>query len=163
MYMKTYKDIFVPKNKRDIINVLKKQPKDHLDYYLLDFVFEGNIELVKLLLEIGADINISDTYDNFNYTPLMWAIASNHNNIIKLLIDKGADVNKTGKYNETPLMKAVRMKNTYAVKLLLKNGANINLKNSFNNSALDLVSVISASKQKQDIIQLFKDANSSKF
>lgn len=48
----------------------------------------GHLEIVKLLLERGAEVNVRDTF--YNATPLTWAASKGHVAIILLLLDKGA-------------------------------------------------------------------------
>ena len=49
---------------------------------------KGHTELVKLLLERGADPNVRDTF--YNATPMSWAAPKGHVEIAKLLIEKGS-------------------------------------------------------------------------
>ncbi|HKO61508.1 MAG TPA: ankyrin repeat domain-containing protein [Pyrinomonadaceae bacterium] len=51
----------------------------------------GHLEVVKFLLERGADVNVRDGDEKG--TPLMSATWSRHEEIVKLLIARGADVN----------------------------------------------------------------------
>ena len=48
----------------------------------------GNLDLVKLLIERGADVNAADTF--YNATPLTWAADKGFVEIVRLLLDKGA-------------------------------------------------------------------------
>ncbi|PMD56795.1 ankyrin, partial [Hyaloscypha bicolor E] len=45
----------------------------------------GHIDVVKLLLEKGADVNAAE---QDGQTPLRWASESGHVNIVKLLLEK---------------------------------------------------------------------------
>ncbi|KAK3940739.1 ankyrin repeat-containing domain protein [Diplogelasinospora grovesii] len=69
-----------------------------------------------------------DVLDRNGKTPLIWAIRRGHYGTVKLLLDKGADINRIDKDNETPLQCAVRMQHEYIVKLLLDRGADISEK-----------------------------------
>ena len=53
---------------------------------------KGHFEVVKFLLDSGADANVKGRN---RYTPLMSAAWSGHEEIVKLLIAEGADVNAT--------------------------------------------------------------------
>jgi ankyrin repeat protein len=59
---------------------------------------EGHLEIVKLLLEHGADVNAKTAYE----TALHLAAGEGHLEIVKLLLEHGADVNaKTAVRNMT--------------------------------------------------------------
>jgi uncharacterized protein len=51
----------------------------------------GNVEAAKVLLAHGASINAGDSWRG--QTPLMWASAQKHPQMIKVLLEAGADVN----------------------------------------------------------------------
>jgi ankyrin repeat protein len=50
---------------------------------------EGHLEIVKLLLEHGADVNAKTAYE----TALHLAAEKGHLEIVKFLLEHGADVN----------------------------------------------------------------------
>lgn len=49
---------------------------------------KGHTELVRLLLERGADPNVRDTF--YGASPMSWAAPNGHLEIVRLLIEKGA-------------------------------------------------------------------------
>src|SRR5262249_11049026 len=49
----------------------------------------GNIDVVKMLLDRGAEVNAREEYKG--QTALMWAAAERHTGIVKLLLAHGAD------------------------------------------------------------------------
>ena len=67
----------------------------------------NNIEMVKLLIQKGVDVNAMFIFSNARYTPLQWLASSDKIDIIKLLIDNGADVNSKGESGRSPLYLAV--------------------------------------------------------
>src|SRR5688572_1391149 len=49
---------------------------------------KGHVEVVKLLLERGADPDVRDSF--YNATPMSWAAPKGFTEIVKLLLDKGS-------------------------------------------------------------------------
>ena len=122
--------------------------------------------LVELLLEYGADSNLSNIYEE---SPLMTTItydsdfyigkkliennadvnhvdidgsnalflaAYSNENMVKLLLDHGANANHANKEGTTVLMNAAHTGNENIVKLLLNNGADVNKIDNKGSSAL---------------------------
>ena len=110
-----------------------------------------NIELVKLLLEHGADVNIKDDVDR--KTPLYNACYKNKLNIAKLLLKHGADVNIKDGYGLTPLYNACYYNNIELIKLLLEHGAGKDL--DVNN----LPDYITRNKQIEDLVLSYLNKN----
>ena len=93
---------------------------------LMEAASWGHIDLINLILEHGADLN---TLSPDGYTALGYSLLCDEDTcpdktkIVKLLIKKGADVNKAGRFKMTPLMSAINSNNDTLTKLLIKNGA----------------------------------------
>ena len=88
--------------------------------------YYGSINSIKALLEAGAKVDLSTakTYIDFpGYTALHAAAERGNNDIIKLLLEKNADLEKKNGKEETPLEVAYRNKEIKTVKLLYENGA----------------------------------------
>ena len=81
---------------------------------------EGNTEAVKQHLSAGADVDVKGGW--LGGTPLHYAVGEAHNEIAKLLIAKGANVNAKDERGKTPLDLAVQVKNTEVANLLRKHG-----------------------------------------
>jgi ankyrin repeat protein len=64
----------------------------------------GDVEIVKLLLERGADVNAKDTF--YGATPLTWAASNGHVEVARLLLARGGtgadDVLSTGIRKRNP-------------------------------------------------------------
>ena len=62
----------------------------------------GEMAVVSMLIEAGADVNVSERFRN--QTPLMWAAAAfeNAGEIVRLLLAEGADVRPRALYTDWP-------------------------------------------------------------
>jgi ankyrin repeat protein len=91
-------------------------------------------EIVKFLIEKGADINIRDNKGN---TLMHYSVLPYGNNplVIDLLLKKGMDVNGRNRDGETPLHTVSTME---GVELLIKKGADINAKDEKGRRPLEL-------------------------
>ena len=78
---------------------------------------------LRLLIEAGADVNISN--DNWN-TPLMLAAAKDNEQCLRMLLQAGANRDKTNAKGRTALMVAVKKDSESCVCELLKAGADVN-------------------------------------
>ena len=92
---------------------------------LLIACMDGKIDAINVLLEAGADTNITETD---GYTCLHKAVNANcAKQTVQTIIDHGADVNATSKYNETALLIACMNGKIDAINVLLKAGADTNI------------------------------------
>ncbi|MCD6047386.1 MAG: Ankyrin [Gammaproteobacteria bacterium] len=93
-----------------------------LAYFLKLAVVNGYSKLdIEKIIAAGAKLKNSKVSD----TPLMNAVK--RPDILKLLLDKGADVNAQNDFGKTALMYAIQYGNLDAVKILIDHGANVNL------------------------------------
>jgi ankyrin repeat protein len=60
----------------------------------------GDLESAKVLLDRGATVDTRDR--NFQQTALMFAVRDNHPDVVRLLVEHGADVNAKTRQGETP-------------------------------------------------------------
>lgn len=107
-----------------VIDLGGKKKKAKAASALMNAVVEGQWEIVKLLVEKGADINQTD---KDGWTALMWAVHYDRKDIVELLIEKGADINIRTKDDRTPLILAIRDDHHDITKLLIKSGADVNM------------------------------------
>jgi len=94
---------------------------------------ERNIEAVKQHLAAGADVDVKGGW--MGGTPLHYAVGEGRNEIAKLLIAKGADVNANTNDGVTPLHFATTKE---IAELLIAEGANVNAKDERGKTPLDL-------------------------
>lgn len=93
---------------------------------LHDAVLGEKLELVKVLLQAGVDLN---ERDSFCGTALHNAMQNGNNDLINLLIESGADLNLFDEIEHTPLHYAVRDNDLTMATFLLSKGANVNAHN----------------------------------
>ena len=81
---------------------------------------QGNIEAVKKHLDAGVDIHVLDK--KYGFAPLHYAAEGGYNEIVELLIDKGANVNAKDENGATPQDLAIQFKEFETASLLRKHG-----------------------------------------
>uniref|UniRef100_UPI003F4B811D ankyrin repeat domain-containing protein n=1 Tax=Brachyspira catarrhinii TaxID=2528966 RepID=UPI003F4B811D len=131
---------------KNIINLIKENYKNlDMQYILTEASKKLCIEIIELVLRLGADINAKNKY---GYTALCEACLELDNNpkestinkrleIVKYLINRGADVNGKSDFNFTPLIYASSSSGSLIiVDYLVRNGAEINFNNSYGYSPL---------------------------
>tara|TARA_B110000967_G_scaffold181852_1_gene199364 strand:- start:8 stop:979 length:972 start_codon:yes stop_codon:yes gene_type:complete len=132
----------------------------------------GHSEIAKILLDAGADVNA--TVEEREYTPhddnsvavndsgyqydgmsvLEMAFFNNRIEILKKLLEKGADVNTTiDEVNNTFLHEASLRGKLEMVKMLLDAGADVNAKNDDGETAIDLAK----SQRQTKVIDLIEE------
>lgn len=122
------------------INTLLQEPRQKGNYSetaLMKSSVTGNLEIVKFLVENGANTNVKTPHGE---TALMNAFYWQNFDILKFLVENDADPNTKSNRGETALMEAItRFSGNVAfkiVKLLTEHGADINAKNSDNESVV---------------------------
>lgn len=74
----------------------------------------GNAEVTKVLLDRGVDVNVKDTF--YHTTAMSWALQNDHLDVVRLLLQKGAEG------AEDVLMSGVQDKKEDVVKMALDTG-----------------------------------------
>jgi ankyrin repeat protein len=113
----------------------------------------GSVPLAEFLVrECKISVNCKTI---FNITPLHIAAAKNHVDLMKFLVEEGADVNAQDIFkepnqkkpddnavpDETPLFKAVKANHMDATRLLLKAGGNINIEDGAGDNIFDFETI----------------------
>ena len=130
----------------------------------------GFKEAVEILVSKGADVNVrpelvpgcSEVSVNglvislsYSCPPLIEAIKGDHIDIVRFLLDKGADVDITSSDGQSAVIMAARRGNAVAIKLLSDKGADLNVCDKLGRSALSE----SLSHFNYDCFEALLDAN----
>ena len=87
------------------------------------------------MLESGMPIDIADEYGS---TALMGAAYNNRTDVVRCLIEKGANVKKQNRYNgSTALHLASSYNHTDVIKILVQHGARTDIKDNDGNTPID--------------------------
>jgi len=120
---------------------------------LMYAAYIGNIEVIKLLIEKGADVNARN---NHNGTALMLAAQRGDLVLVKLLIEKGADPRVRHASGYTALMYAAASESSDSelIKVFLAKGVELNVKANDGETALKLA----GRKGRTEIVRLLEKA-----
>jgi pectate lyase len=111
----------------------------------------GDLDTIRMLVDDGADVDSLDPCDHLSKTALCRAVVGGHEEIVKFLLAKGADVNFGG-VGEPPLHCAVRNGLKTMVELLVEAGADVNAKTGGGKTPTEVV----GGRNRKDIIDLLK-------
>lgn len=112
---------------------------------------EGNLEQVKNLL--SADNSFLNTVDDRGRTPLHHAAGNNHLDIIRYLLDSGANIEAADSRGNTPLLSAIWGNHLSAVKLLAERGANLKAEHQSYGKAIEIAYWQECIKDKSGITE----------
>jgi hypothetical protein len=96
---------------------------------IVDAAKNGDLKQVQEILKINpAKINATD---EDNYTALHWACMRAHWDVVRYLVEKGANLQTKGDDGGTPLNWAVHHDNVEIIRLMLENRAKLNSQNQW--------------------------------
>lgn len=130
---------------------------------LCNGIEDHKADFCKVLLSLGLIKNINYQQIESKYTPLMIAVEYERHELIKILLEHGADTEYTTIYGNTALLLAVIYQNHEIMKILLDAGANVNVINTskytplmyaIDNSQIDDVKLLIEKGAKIDIDNL---------
>ncbi|KAF7506301.1 hypothetical protein GJ744_011874 [Endocarpon pusillum] len=125
-------------------------PNQPINEELINAVYQGDEQRVKILLDRGADINIQGgVYGN----ALKAAASQGNEQLVKILLDRGADINIQGGVYGNALQAAASQENEQIVKILLDHGADINIQGGVYGNALQAA----ASQGDEQIMKILLD------
>jgi ankyrin repeat protein len=125
------------------------KPKGEQDEeHLMHGVKSGIPEIAKLLVKHGAIVN---NQDQKGFTALMVAVQFNNKNMVRTLLELGADPNRLNIYEETALIMATGLlKDINIIELLIQYGAKINIQNKEGNTPL----IFAVNNENEPMIEL---------
>ena len=112
------------------------------------------VKVVAFLLKNGANIKDKEYRDLIDQTPLIIAAFNGCTDIVRMLLDAGANIEHKNDQGENALISAVQEGHIDTVKLLLDAGADVNQSNTDGETALDLAIRL---KQKKELIELLRE------
>ena len=166
--------IFAKLLKKNTIKVQEEKRAAHHSFSqkefndkLFDAIFYGEkIETIEDLLDQGADPNAEFVNGTYKATALTVALTMKRTDIVKLLIEKGANVNIPESYNKlTPLHYACYMPNNSSleiVKLLIENGADLSIKDGLDRTAFDVAKTCKTEYSQPIIAYLYEQITKDK-
>jgi len=130
----------------------------------------GEVEIVKLLIDSGADLNVVEGEHKYrsmvtrNWTPLHLAASGNDPQIVKYLLIAGAKVDVRDARERTPLHVAISEGNSEILKELIAGGADVNAMayrgySSYQQSALHIAVTHNSPKSVEVLLKAGADFN----
>ena len=96
---------------------------------------QGHFEIVKYLIDAGADPEIRD---KFGFTPVLMSIVEQKTDCLATLLGYGVLIERRDDNHDTPLISAIRCKNKEAIRMLISAGADVTVKTRDNKSIFDV-------------------------
>ena len=115
---------------------------------------DADLSFIEHLIQKGADVNFKNTSDGWR--SLHYAISCGSDDMARLLIEQGADVNAIADDGTTPLILAAKNDSVFIAKLLLEKGADVNWRDMKKKNAMSYAKGLFSKKKK--MIQLLESA-----
>ena len=118
----------------------------------MNAAIKGHSEIVKLLLENGADVHAKDNAGNNALIEASKYARESTSEVLSLLVEHGAGVNEKNNYGETALMNAARWGLKENAAYLIDEGADVNAKTKSGETALEFAEY----SLHKDVFELLK-------
>ena len=119
-----------------ITTLMAKTQQDLIDFNLHRFSYIGDLSKVKQALKNGANL---EKYDDKKMTPLLNAGFKNRVNVVKYLIDNGADINHKSHSGRNILTYAIQKHNRVLAKYLLDKNIEVVISDDNTDSLLSAI------------------------
>lgn len=128
------------------------KPDVNGDTALILAAYEGKTDVLKLLLEAGADVTVLDP--GMKATALHAAAYAGRTESAKLLIEYKIDIDKQGPYNGyTALHDAIWQNNIETAKVIINAGANLNIQSNNGLTPLEMAKNLN----RKEILKLIEE------
>lgn len=127
----------------------------------MEDIFKAIFREDKDFLEKNINRNTINIQDKDGRTPLIHAVVDDKLNIIKLLVEKGADINIQDSVGYTALHYASQNFSLETLKILLDNGAKIDIQDVHGNTPL--FRAVFNSKGRGEVINLLLEYGANKY
>ncbi len=101
---------------------------------------EVSLEFVKLLCAYKANLSVFSGF-GAHHSPLSFAVVNGYPNVLRCLLENGADANICRSYGWTPLMWAAYYDDSECAEILLEHGADVFYQNEIEETALILAGI----------------------
>ncbi|OUM65089.1 hypothetical protein PIROE2DRAFT_7979 [Piromyces sp. E2] len=116
----------------DILGILlsleynhKKFNEEEFKSLIIDAINTENVTIIQYIINILAmDLNI--TIKNVRCSPLIWAIRIRNIQVVKSLIEKGANINFVDEEGNIPLISAIENHHSHLIYYLVEKGVEVN-------------------------------------
>ena len=122
-------------------------------------VKKKNVDIAKVLVEFAGSDDIVNVFDNNDRTPLYWACANGHIEMVNFLLEKGAKI-FTERERENPLHLVVELGDFHLVTVLIESGiVDVNIINQCYDTPLHVACLKGHLKIVQFLLRKGADVN----
>jgi ankyrin repeat protein len=122
-------------------------------------IFNSEVDLDKIKTLLELDLIDVDMKDSYSFTPLHWASKKGNSGLVKILLEKGSDINSKNIAGLTALDLASKGSNPEIIKILLEAGADVNSVSKNGMTPICFASITGNLKSVKNLIEFGADVN----